>query len=124
MLNHYDALDDSKTTDDEELNALAQKFHDGIKARQDDNNFSWHLGLELFNLFSSRKEVPSLRILERIDIPYRDDNRYVWEFEEFNWDVEYEYVPASQRQLRRQVSVMEMANEVGCELAVDDAQEI
>jgi len=109
---------------DIELNAIAQKFHDNIEQKQDDNNFSWLLGLDVFNLFSSRKEVPSLRILERIDIPYRDDNRYTWEFEEFSWDVEYEYVPASQRQVRKQVSVIEMANEVDCELAGDDAQEI
>ncbi|MFW2439241.1 MAG: nitric oxide reductase activation protein NorD [Arenicellales bacterium] len=117
-------LDEAASCDDAELNTLAKKFHDEIEARQDDNKFSWHLGLEVFNLFSARKEVPSLRILERIDIPYRDDNRYVWEFEEFNWEVEYEYVPASQRQVRRQASVIEMANEVDCELAGDDAQEI
>ncbi|MDT8282988.1 MAG: VWA domain-containing protein, partial [Gammaproteobacteria bacterium] len=84
-------LDATVTTDDEELDALAKKFHDGIFDNQDNNNFCWHLGLDVFNLFSSRKEVPSLRILERIDIPYRDDNRYVWEFEEFNWETEYQY---------------------------------
>jgi hypothetical protein len=117
-------LDDSLSSDDQELNTLAQQFHENIAEKQDDNNFSWHLGLELFNLFSARKEVPSLRILERIDIPYRDDNRYVWEFEEFTWETETEYVPASQRQVRKQVSVIEMANEVDCELAGDDAQEI
>lgn len=117
-------LDDSESCDDPELNALAQKFHQGIEENQDNNQFSWHMGLELFNLFSTRKEVPSLRILERIDIPYRDDNRYVWEFEEFSWEVETEYVPASQRQVRKHVSVMEMAHEVDCELAGDDAQEV
>ena len=117
-------LDDSVNSDDADLNAFAQQFHEGIEQRQDDNNFCLRLGLEVFNLFSARKEVPSLRILERIDIPYRDDNRYVWEFEEFNWEAEYEYIPASQRQVRRQVSVIEMANEVDCELAGDDAQEI
>ncbi len=117
-------LDDTVTSDDADMNAFAQKFHAEIEQRQDDNNFCWHLGLEVFNVFSARKEVPSLRILERIDIPYRDDNRYVWEFEEFSWDVEYEYVPASQRQVRKQVSVIEMAHEVDCELAGDDAQEI
>ena len=117
-------LDDSVSSDDAELNALAATFHDQIAARQHDNQFSWQLGLDVFNLFAERREVPSLRILERIDIPYRDDNRYVWEFEEFNWETEFEYVPASQRQLRRQVSVIEMANEVDCELAGDDAQEI
>jgi len=117
-------LDETKTSDDAELNAFARKFHDEIEARQDDNVFSWHMGMELFNLFSTRKEVPSLRILERIRIPYRDDNRFVWEFEEFDWDAGTEYIPASQRQVRKTVSVIEMANEVDCELAGDDAQEI
>ncbi|HEY9051816.1 MAG TPA: VWA domain-containing protein, partial [Gammaproteobacteria bacterium] len=117
-------LDDTVTSDDTELNAIVAKFHDEIADNQDDNKFSWHMGLELFNLFSARKAVPSLRILERIRIPYRDDNRYVWEFEEFDWNVGIEYVSASQRQVRKIVNVMEMANEVDCELAGDDAQEI
>ncbi len=117
-------LDAKETSDDDELNAIAQKFHAGIEKNQNNNQFCWHIGLDVYNLFAKRKEVPGLRILERIDIPYRDDNRYVWEFEEFDADVEFEYVPASQRQVRRQVSVIEMANEVDCELAGDDAQEI
>jgi len=117
-------MDDSVTSDDKELNAFAKQFHDEIEANQDNNQFSWNMGMDLFQLFAKRKAVPSLRILERIRIPYRDDNRYVWEFEEFSWGVETEYVPASQRQVRKQVSVIEMANEVDCELAGDDAQEI
>ena len=72
-----------------------------------------------------RRDVPSLRILNAIRIPYRDDNRFVWEFEEFDWDAHgAEYIPASQRQVRKYVSAMEMANEVDVELAGDDAQEI
>lgn len=117
-------LDDTVTTNDAELAELVQRFHANIEEKQDDNQFSWHMGLDLFNIFSTRKAVPSLRILERIDIPYRDDNRYVWEFEEANWDAEFDYVPASQRQVRKEVSAIEMAHEVDCELAGDDAQEI
>lgn len=117
-------LDDSVRSDDNALNLFAASFHEQIAERQDDNQFSWHMGVELFNLFAERREVPSLRILERIRIPYRDDNRLVWHFEEFDWHTETEYVPASQRQVRRQVSVIEMANEVDCELAGDDAQEV
>ena len=117
-------LDNSVKSDDEELNLLAQNFHEDISENQDNNKFCWNLGLDIFNLFSKRKEVPSLRILERIDIPYRDDNRYVWEFEEFTGDVEFDYIPASQQQVRREVSALMMAHEVDCELAGDDAQEI
>jgi len=117
-------LDETVTSGDAEIDAIVSRFHQDIEAEQDNNQFSWHLGIELFNLFSARREVPSLRILERIRIPFRDDNRFVWEFEEFDWDQGVEYIAASQRQVRKTVSVMEMANEVDCELAGDDAQEI
>ena len=117
-------LDSSVKSDDGELNSFCDQFHSKIEEEQDNNQFSWHLGIELFNLFSSRTAVPSLRILERIRIPFRDDNRFVWEFEEFTFDTINEYVSASQRQVRKTVSVIEMANEVDCELAGDDAQEI
>jgi len=117
-------MDDSVTIDDAEITDFVRRFHADIEARQDDNQFSWHMGVELFNLFSARKAVPSLRILERIQIPYRDDNRYVWEYSEFDFNQGVDYLPASQRQVRKTVSVIEMANEVDCELAGDDAQEI
>lgn len=118
-------LDKTVTVDDEQVAEFVKRFHAEIPENQDDNNYSWHMGMELFNLYSSRKNVPSLRILERIRIPYRDDNRYVWEFEEFDWQKSgTEYIPASQRQVRRVMTIMEMANEVDCELAGDDAQEI
>jgi nitric oxide reductase NorD protein len=117
-------LDDSVRGDDPALNDFAEKFHAGIEENRNNVDFSWHMGIELYNLFAERREVPSLRILQNIRIPYRDDNRYAWEFEEFDWSSEIEYVPASQRQVRRKVSIMEMANEVDVENAGDDAQEI
>jgi nitric oxide reductase NorD protein len=117
-------LDDSVRSRDEELNVFADRFHAEIEKNRNNVSFSWHMGMELFKLFAARREVPSLRILQNIRIPYRDDNRYAWEFEEFDWNTEVEYVPASQRQVRRKVSIIEMANEVDCEFAGDDAQEI
>ena len=117
-------LDAKVKSDDEALNQFAQKFHENIEANKDNNTFSWHQGMELYHIFAERREVPSLRILERIRIPYRDDNRYVWEFEELAWGSGQDYLSASQRQIRRTMSVIEMANEVDCELAGDDAQEI
>ena len=117
-------LDSSVSIDDEEISEFVKRFHEEIEEKQDDNNYSWHMGVELFNLFSARKAVPSLRILERIRIPYRDDNRYIWSFAEFDWDQGIEYIAASQQQVRKYVSAVEMANEVDCELAGDDAQEV
>ena len=117
-------LDATEHSEDAELNALSERFHAEIAQHQRDNRFSWKLGLELFDLLAARKEVPSLRILERIRIPYRDDNRFIWEFEEFDWSRRIDTLSAGQRQVRRKVNVMEMINEVDCELAGDDAQEI
>ncbi len=117
-------LDDTQTSDDETVNSFIQRFHEQIEEKQDNNNFSWMMGVELFNIYSARKAVPSLRILERYRIPYRDDNRIIWHFEDANWDVGFEYIAASQRQIRKNVSVIDMAIEVDCELAGDDAQEI
>lgn len=117
-------LDSSVRTDDFEVSKFVQSFHENIDENQDNPRFVWMMGVELFNLFSARKNVPSLRILERIRIPYRDDNRFVWEFNEIDAERGIEYIAASQRQVRKHVSVIEMANEVDCELAGDDAQEV
>ena len=117
-------LDSSVYCDDNEIGEFCERYHAEIENQQDNNQFSWHMGMELFNIFSARKEVPSLRILERIRTPYRDDNRFVWEFEEFSFDTMNEYIADAERQVRKTVSAIEMANEVDCELAGDDAQEI
>ncbi|MCS5585890.1 MAG: VWA domain-containing protein [Gammaproteobacteria bacterium] len=115
-------LDETVTGNDEQLNNFAAKFHSEIEANQDDNNFAWLMGIELYNLFSGRKAVPSLRILERYRVDYRDDNRIVWHYEDINWDMGVEYMAASQQQVRYEVSPLMMAHEVDCELAGDDAQ--
>ena len=117
-------LDPTERTGDEQLDALVERFHSGIADRADDNRFSFDLGLELFGLLSARREVPSLRILEHIRIPYRDDNRFVWHFEEISWEAGGELHIDAPKQVRKYVSAVEMANEVDCELAGDDAQEV
>ncbi|MDV3238428.1 MAG: nitric oxide reductase activation protein NorD [Gammaproteobacteria bacterium] len=117
-------LDASVKVADAEVAEIVQKFHANIEANKLDGQFSWHLGMELFNVYAARKDVPSLRILESLRIPYRDDNRYVWEFAEFDWEREAEYMPGHQQQVRKYVSALDMALELDCELAGDDAQEI
>lgn len=118
-------IDPTVVLDDPNLNQLLQKFHDQVSLSPLSNSISWNLGLELYHHFAATQDVPSLRILNTIRIPYRDDNRFIWEFEEFNWETHgAQYIPASQRQVRKYVSVLEMAHEVDCELAGDDAQEI
>ena len=117
-------LEPEAPTGDAEVDEIVGRFHAGIEANKDNTLFSMDLGLDLFNLLTRRRDVPSLRILEGLNIPYRDDNRFIWSAEEFSWEQSTAYLPASQRQVRKYVSVMEMVNEVEVETAGDDAQEI
>jgi hypothetical protein len=117
-------LDPDVRADDADLDAIAAAFHAGVTENRDDPLFARDLGRDLFARLTARKAMPSLRVLESIRLPHRDDNRILWSFEPVLAEDALDYVPASQRQVRRTVSVMEMVNEIDCELAGDDAQEI
>lgn len=102
---------------------MAERFYQRAFQEADNHQMSWDLGVELYNRLKQEVAIPSLRILEQFPIPYRDDNRFIWEFDEQLWE-EIEYIAASQRQVRKTVNLMEMVNELDTELAGDDAQEI
>lgn len=117
-------LDPEMRVGDDAIDVIVTQFHTNIAANADNGMFSWNLGLDLFNLLSQRKAVPSLRILESLRIPYRDDNRFIWSLDQHDWNESTAYLPASQRQVRRKVGLMEFINEIDVETAGDDAQEI
>jgi nitric oxide reductase NorD protein len=126
MLRQAQALLDPDYRDELALiNETAEAFRQALEARAGDNRISWEAGVTFYNQVVQRVPLPNLRVLENWPIPYRDDNRYCWAFDE-NLFVSQgiDYLPASQRQVRKYVSAMEIANEVDCELAGDDAQEI
>lgn len=113
-----------ETSDNEVVHDMLSAFEENIDKNPEDNNFSWSLGIDLYNRLGNGMIIPSLSKLEReFNVPYRDDNRIVWEFVENTWEGE-EFLPGWQKQVRKTVSVMEMVNEIDCELAGDDAQEI
>ena len=119
----YAMLDDSYVDVDPWVRDAASAFREEFAQRPHDNRLSWDLGVTFYNELGGRHRMPSLRVLESTAIPYRDDNRYIWFFDEADWYAA-EYIPANERQVRKRVSVMEIANEVDCELAGDDAQEV
>ncbi len=118
----YALLDDSYHDDDGLIQELAAAFRDDFARRAEENQLAWDLGVTLYNRLGERGAIPSLRVLESMAIPYRDDNRYCWASDEIAWHAA-EYVPAP-KQVRKYVSVMDMVNEVDNELAGDDAQEV
>lgn len=127
MVRQAQALLDPTVQDNEPfINELAMKFNEQLKTRSQDNRISWDCGMMLYNRLNTHSAIPNLRFLEHWPIPYRDDNRFIWDF---NAATHARYqttggVPEQKRQVRRYVSAIEMANEVDCELAGTDAQEI
>jgi len=117
-------LEPGVMTGDLLVDALVEQFHINIAANSRETMFSWGLGVELYNLLSERRAVPSLRILESLDIPYRDDNRFVWSMDGYDWNETGAWVPGQDKQVRRNVGLMEFVNEVEVETAGDDAQEV
>lgn len=115
-------LEPRRRTGDPDLDHVVGRFHDMVGSA--DESLSLELGLDLFNVFARRRAVPSLRILEALRIPYRDDNRFVWSRDHFDWSDSAAFLPASQRQVRKHVGLMEFINETDVENAGDDAQEI
>jgi len=88
-----------------------------------DNQISWDIGVALAHRFKD-KNIPFNPRRDVLTAPYRDDNRYFWAFEEFDFDKAAAAGYESVKQVRKYVSLMEMVNEVDNELASDDAQEI
>lgn len=97
-----------------------QLFHG---ANLDSNQTSWDIGVTLAHAFLDKK-ISFNMSSDTLSAPYRDDNRYFWSFEEFDFDKAAVAGYDSIRQVRKYVNVMEMANEIDVETAGDDAQEI
>ena len=88
-----------------------------------DNTISWEIGVALaYGLM--QKHIAFNPRTDLLSAPYRDDNRYFWSFEEFDFDKSQAAGFETIKQVRKHVSVMELANEVEVETAGDDAQEI
>jgi len=107
------------------LNELIARFRQALENNPRNNQVSWDYGMEFFHLMKDLAGLPSLRIAEDFPVPYRDDNRFCWEFSEFDLERrDPDYIPASQGQIRRKVNPMTFIQELDCETAGDDAQEI
>ena len=87
------------------------------------NQTSWEIGVQLAHSIGEKKIAFNPRT-DVLTAPYRDDNRYFWAFEEFDFAKAATAGYESVKQVRKYVSVMEMANEIDVETAGDDAEEI
>ncbi len=118
------------TYDDDHLwiaqgRALMAEAMPRLLANPYDNSESWAMGVQLAHSYRELTQGPAFA--PRTDAQaavYRDDNRYFWAFDGFDYErsVAAGYEPP--QQVRKQVNLMEFVNELEVEGAGDDAQEV
>ncbi|MDP2254274.1 MAG: VWA domain-containing protein, partial [Thiobacillus sp.] len=117
------ALLDETYRDDDAWIAEGRALFASAQDTLDNNHTSWEIGVQLAHSLTQKK-IPFNARTDILAAPYRDDNRYFWEFEEFDFNKAAGAGYESTKQVRKNVNVMEMANEVEVEGAGDDAEEI
>ncbi|HEY6096277.1 MAG TPA: nitric oxide reductase activation protein NorD [Gallionellaceae bacterium] len=117
------ALLDDSYQDSDPWVAEGRALFAAAQDRLDTNTTSWDIGVQLAHSLSQKRIAFNPRS-DLLTAPYRDDNRYFWAFEEFDFDKAASAGYESVKQVRKCVNVMEMANEIDVETAGDDAEEI
>ncbi|MHB1332844.1 MAG: VWA domain-containing protein [Sulfuriferula sp.] len=117
------ALLDATYQDDHPVISHARELFAAEQNRLTDNQMSWDIGVTLTHELSQLR-IPYQARTDVLTAVYRDDNRYFWEFEEFDFNKAAGAGYDTIQQVRKNVSLMDFVNELDCELAGDDAQEI
>jgi len=115
------ALLDSSHIDDAPLVKLVRESF--ASAKLANNKSAIEIGLQLADVLR-QQNVHYSPYHDVQSAPYRDDNRYLWEYETYNYEEAIAAGYSREQQVRKYVSVTEMVNEVDVETAGDDAQEI
>ncbi|MGQ9862197.1 MAG: nitric oxide reductase activation protein NorD [Thiobacillaceae bacterium] len=89
-----------------------------------DAKFSWNVGVDLAHSLAALDLPEYNRRTDGLRAIYRDDNRAIWELEDYDEAQALQATWETRQQVRRKVNVMEMVNEVDNEFAGDDAQEV
>ncbi|MDH4276017.1 MAG: VWA domain-containing protein, partial [Gammaproteobacteria bacterium] len=117
------ALLDPTYSDDDPWIAQGVVLFKQASDKLESNQVSWDIGVALAHEFMAKK-IPFNPRSDILTAAYRDDNRYFWEFAEFDFEKSISAGYESVKQVRKYVNVMEMANEIDVETAGDDAEEI
>ncbi|SFL15807.1 von Willebrand factor type A domain-containing protein [Nitrosomonas aestuarii] len=117
------ALLDPEYKDKDKWIAEGRRLFKAAQDKLESHQISWDIGVQLAHSLLDKK-LPFNPRTDTITAPYRDDNRYFWEFAEFDFDKSISAGYETVKQVRKYVNVMEFANEVEVETAGDDAQEI
>ncbi len=116
-------LDKDFELQDDQMNFIADRFYEEIEDNLDNEQWSWTMGILLFNTMNiATNKWVSLTELRRQRIGYRDDNRLIWASDE--WADMEAGSTGYKETVRKHVSVMEMINELDSELVDVDHDEV
>ena len=79
------ALLDERYQDDDSWINEGRALFAAAQDRLDTNQTSWEIGVQLAHSLTQKK-IPFNARTDLLTAPYRDDNRYFWEFEEFDFN--------------------------------------
>ena len=113
---------DDNYHDDHAWVSLGHRLFNAVTEQDDAMVWVPKIGVELADELQKSGVAYSMSN-DYVDIPYRDDNRYMWEFEDIR-ETGQVVAGVSQQQIRKNVSVMEMLNTLDVPGAGDDANEI
>lgn len=113
---------DDNYHDDHAWVSLGHRLFNAVTEQDDVMVWVPKIGVELADELQKMGVAYSMSN-DYVDIPYRDDNRYMWEFEDIR-ETGQVVAGVSQQQIRKNVSVMEMLNTLDVPGAGDDANEI
>lgn len=116
------ALLDDQYHDEHRWIQLGCRLFGELQARPDATVWVREIGVQLAEEMLALN-VSYSQTADVIDIPYRDDNHYMWEFETIR-EAGQEIIGLHSQQIRKYVSVMEMINAIDVPGAGDDANEI
>jgi nitric oxide reductase NorD protein len=89
------------------------------------NTISWDIGVSLAASYKDLTKGPSFQARSDIQVAsYRDDNRYFWAFDGYDFERSIAAGYEAPQQIRKEVNLMEFVNELEVEGAGDDAQEV
>ena len=94
-----------------------------IGENAEDNRLSRDLGIDLYNRIQQDVVMPSWHKLEtEVGIPYRDDNRMIWQFTE-NVGGAKEFLPGAEYPGHETAPIIGKVNEINGDLTGDDIEE-
>ena len=118
-------LDPEYQYDDDWIRNLVDEFRQALRQDAEAVSLARDFGLSCHEYLGRNATMPPAHVLRELPLPYRDDNRYFWDFDEARvTQYDFERLPWRQPTRRKLVSLMEMVNEIDSELEDGSPQEI